>query len=62
MIPNSSCSDPNLLAVARMRSRALTSPFGGAPRLGAAPAFISASSSHSDFLIDKVTDLSVNFK
>src|SRR5713226_9313537 len=42
-----------------MRSRALTSPFGGAPRRGRAPAFISASSSRSGFLVDKVTDLSV---
>src|SRR5258708_21991555 len=42
-----------------MRARALTSPFGGAPRRGRAPAFISSSSSQSDFLVDKVTDLSV---
>src|SRR5258706_15575430 len=42
-----------------MRSRALTSPLAGAPRRGRATAFISASSSHSGVLIDKVTDLSV---
>src|SRR6202171_343979 len=41
-----------------MRSRALTSPFGGAPRRGRATVFISASSSRSDSLLDIVTDLS----
>src|ERR1700682_5776492 len=41
-----------------MRSRALTSPFGGAPRRGRAIVFISASSSRSDSLLDIVTDLS----
>src|ERR1700686_4046069 len=41
-----------------MRSRALASPFGGAPRRGRAPASIHACSSHSDSLLDIVTELS----
>src|SRR5580704_2049538 len=45
-----------------MRSRALNSPFGGAPRRGRAPASISVRSCRSDFSLDKVTDLYVTFK
>src|SRR5271155_5155216 len=45
-----------------MRSRALASPFGGAPRRGRAAAFISSGSCRSDFSLDKVTDLYVTFK
>src|ERR1700722_14387079 len=45
-----------------MRSRALASPFGGAPRRDRAPAFISARFSCSDFSLDKVTDLYVTTK
>src|SRR4029077_12200442 len=45
-----------------MRSRALASPFGGAPRRGRAPAFISACSRLSDFSLDKVTDLYVTLQ
>src|SRR6266436_4373941 len=42
-----------------MRSRALTSPFAGAPRRVRAAAFISASSSHFGVLVCNVTDLSL---